>query len=303
MKTSIYKQKVEPEYEVEKRNVNEFLSIANEIVSNVKIGNNEYIKNNQDMKKIMEHCRNEREKKSKRAKNVNSTNKLNFNNNNINIINNNTNEGSNNEFGGQWVSLNKENNSNSNAGNTNSLNCNNTFKKDNKQNTNNKKLLNDLEDTNSLKKNVSNIINRNFMYTANEGNKVNLNKISNLEAQPGKIRIKENTNVIRDLMSMKTDNTNSQGKIDLNIFLLDTLTKFEGNNKKGYKGNMSLADIMQEIRAIANKHNSDNDHDSEEVLKNYIVVKELASSLKNRLHSNTKTSFSLFDYKPRKNDY
>jgi len=30
---------------------------------------------------------------------------------------------------------------------------------------------------------------------------------------------------------------------------------------------MSLADIMQEIRTIANKHNSDNDHDSEEVLK------------------------------------
>lgn len=66
---------------------------------------------------------------------------------------------------------------------------------------------------------------------------------------------------------------------------------------------MSLADIMQEIRTIANKHNSDNDHDSEEVLKNYYLVKELANSLKNRLHSNTKTSFSLFDYKPRKNDY
>jgi hypothetical protein len=65
---------------------------------------------------------------------------------------------------------------------------------------------------------------------------------------------------------------------------------------------MSLADIMQEIRTIANKHNSD-DHDSEEVLKNYYLVKELANSLKNRLHSNTKTSFSLFDYKPRKNDY
>ena len=66
---------------------------------------------------------------------------------------------------------------------------------------------------------------------------------------------------------------------------------------------MSLADIMQEIRAIANKHNSDNDHDSEEILKRYKEIKEMANSLKNRLHSNTKTSFSLFDYKPRKNEY
>ncbi len=82
------------------------------------------------------------------------------------------------------------------------------------------------------------------------------------------------------------------------------MARFEANkDKKVIKGNMSLADIMQEIRAIANKHNSDNDHDSEEILKNYIVVKDLANSLKNRLHSNTKTSFSLFDFKPKKNEY
>lgn len=65
---------------------------------------------------------------------------------------------------------------------------------------------------------------------------------------------------------------------------------------------MSLAEIMHEIRTIANKHNSDNDQDSEEIMKKYREIKEMAFSLKGRLHSNSKTSFSLFDYKPRKHD-
>lgn len=220
MKTSLFKQKVEPEYDIEKRNVNEFLSIANEIVSNVKIGNNEYVKNNQDMKRILEQSRNEREKKLIRKKINNSNNKINNNNNNnLNInsnvnINNNTNDFSNNE----WINLNKENYSNSNANNTNNLNSNinnSTNKRDNKLSTNNKKPLNDLDDQNGLRKGVSSIINRNFMSTANEGNRVNLNKISNLEAQPGKIRIRENTNILKDYANMKTDNTNSQGKFKL----------------------------------------------------------------------------------------
>ena len=72
--------------------------------------------------------------------------------------------------------------------------------------------------------------------------------------------------------------------------------------KKRQNQNMSLAEIMQEIRHIANKHNSDNDQDSEEILKKYKEIKDMAFSLKNRLYSNTKTSFSLFDYKPKKND-
>jgi hypothetical protein len=208
MKSSLYKQKFEPEYEIEKRNVNEFLSIASEIVSNVKIGNNEYIKNNQDMKKIMEQSRNEKEKKLVRKKINNSNNKLN--NNNNNNINNIVNENQNNEYGGQWLSLNKENSSNVNYGNTNYGN-NNSGKKDLKFNTNNKRIHNDQEDPNGIKKNVSNIINRNFMATANEGNRVNLNKISNLEAQPGKIKIRENNNYVRDAINLKTEHTASQG--------------------------------------------------------------------------------------------
>jgi hypothetical protein len=65
---------------------------------------------------------------------------------------------------------------------------------------------------------------------------------------------------------------------------------------------MSLAEIMNEIRTIANKHNSD-DHDSEEIMKKMKEIREMAFSLKNRLHSNVKTSFSLCEYNPRKNDY
>lgn len=201
MKTSLYKQKYEPEYEIEKRNVNDFLSIANEIVSNVKIGNNEYMKNNQDMKKIMEQSRNEKEKKLIRKKVNNSNSKLGN--------NNAVNENQNNEYGGQWVSLNKENNTNLNIANTNYVN--NPNKKDNKLNTNNKRIYIEQDEPNSMKK-VSNIINRNFMSTANEGNRVNLNRISNLEAQPGKIKIRENSNYIRDLINVKTEPTGTQGK-------------------------------------------------------------------------------------------
>ena len=54
MKISLYKNKIEPEYELERRNMNEFLSIGSEIVANVKVGNYEYIKQHQDMKKIMD---------------------------------------------------------------------------------------------------------------------------------------------------------------------------------------------------------------------------------------------------------
>jgi hypothetical protein len=201
MKSSIYKQKIEPEYEIEKRNLNEFLSIANEIVSNVKIGNNEYVKNNQDMKKIMELSRNEKEKKLIRKKVNTSNTKLNS---------NNMSQNQNNENGGQWLSLNKENNSNLNSGNINHFH--NTTKKDNKQNTNNKRINNQQDDPNSMKKQVSNLINRNFMSTANEGNRVNLNKISNLEAQPGKIKIRENINYMRDPINLKTEHTGAQGK-------------------------------------------------------------------------------------------
>jgi len=217
MRSSLYKQKFEPEYEIEKRNVNDFLSIANEIVSNVKIGNYEYIKNNQDMKKIMEQSRSEKEKKFIRKKlNINNSNnnKIN-NNNNINI--NNVNENQNSEYGGgQWVSLNKENNPNLNAANTN--NVNNINKKDHKLNTNNKRFYNEQDDSNCLKRNVSNIINRNFMSTVNEGNRINLNRISNLEAQPGKIKIKETINQIKDLINVKTEQMVTQGISTFKVF-------------------------------------------------------------------------------------
>lgn len=91
------------------------------------------------------------------------------------------------------------------------------------------------------------------------------------------------------------------------------MNKFDGSNnhnnilmrdyqKKLNKGNMSLTEIMQEIRAIANKHNSD-DHDSEEILKKFREIKDMSDSLKHRLTSNIKTNFSLFDYKPPKHDH
>ena len=71
MKSSLCKQKVEPEYEIERRNVNDFLSIANEIVSNVKIGNNEYIKQNQDIKKIMDQHKSDKDKKIVKKNSIN----------------------------------------------------------------------------------------------------------------------------------------------------------------------------------------------------------------------------------------
>jgi hypothetical protein len=65
---------------------------------------------------------------------------------------------------------------------------------------------------------------------------------------------------------------------------------------------MSLAEIMNEIRTIANKHNSD-DHDSEEIMKKMKEIKEMANSLKSRLNINVKTSFIFCEFNPKKNDY
>jgi len=212
MKSSLYKQKIEPEYEIEKKNVNDFLSIANEIVSNVKIGNNEYVKNNQDMKKILEQSKNDREKKFIKKKINNTSNNNKQINNNINNMNLNSNV---NDFSGnEWIGSNKDNNLLSNPNNTNygSNNINSSQnKKDIKMSTNNKKFSCDMDDQGNLRKGASVILNRNLMSTANEGNRVHLNKISNLEAQPGKIRIRENTNNYKDYVNINTDHTNIQG--------------------------------------------------------------------------------------------
>lgn len=212
MKSSLYKQKIEPEYEIEKRNLNEFLSIANEIVSNVKVGNNEFIKQNQDMKRIIEQSKLDKEKKI-RKKIIANNHKNNLNNHiinsNINIINS-LNE----------VQQNLEYVGNSSANGYSSNNA-------NKENSSNKKDMklsitlnkrfpnlnnngNDFEDNiSSVKKGFTTILNRNFISTVYDGNKINLNKIANLEAQPGRIKVKDNT---KDYPSMKTDNTNTQGK-------------------------------------------------------------------------------------------
>jgi hypothetical protein len=172
MKTSLYKNKVEPEYQMERRNINEFLSIGSEIVANVKLGNYEYIKQNQDMKKIMDKQEPKKLTKKKlntiknstKEKDVNNTNELdgNFNNNN----------------------------------NQNNLPLINNTRIFNKQISNIRK---DSEETNNTKRHLI----KNIPSIA-EGNKVNLSKISNLEAQPGKIRIKD---IFKDSINLKTEGT------------------------------------------------------------------------------------------------
>jgi hypothetical protein len=55
VKYSLNRQKSEPEYEMEKKNISDFLSISHDIVSNVKTINSEIIKRNKDIKKLTDN--------------------------------------------------------------------------------------------------------------------------------------------------------------------------------------------------------------------------------------------------------
>jgi hypothetical protein len=174
MKTSLYKNKIEPEYQMDRRNINEFLSIGSEIVANVKLGNYEYIKQNQDMKKIMDKLEPKKLTKKKLNNKKNATKEKDINNTN--------------EVDGYHY-----NNNNNNQ---------NILPLINNSRTLNKKISNirkDSEENNNSKRHPM----RNISLQV-EGNKVNLNKITNLEAQPGKIRIKD---MYKDSINLKTDGT------------------------------------------------------------------------------------------------
>jgi hypothetical protein len=109
--------------------------------------------------------------------------------------------------------------------------------------------------------------------------------------------------------SLSIENTlkNTTGILNSNLTrgLVSHMDKFLDNNsnipinkKKNY---VSLADVMTEIKTLSNKHNFDNDLDTEEVAKLLNVVKDVTNSLKYKLKDSTGGNFTLsfgnFEYK------
>jgi hypothetical protein len=246
-KNALITKKTEPEYEIEKKNLNDFLSITNEIVSNVKLINNEIMKGGKDIKKLIDlKPESKAEKLIKKKRNYIDENikncKQNTNKSNDIIIEND-----------HYLQL--ETNSNtSNLPLINSKPGKDKFKNDNKKQYSN-----------------SNLKDFRLSSLPSEIYNLNYSKIISLEAHPGKIKVKENLAPLSLRENIgKIEEVKEKDRENYNSKLLPTHSKNNHmsilrDNSEKKKIFISYSDILQEIKILSNKKNFANNEDTEEI--------------------------------------
>jgi hypothetical protein len=234
-KTALNTKKNEPEYEIDKKNINEFLSITNEVVSSVKSGNCELIKYNKDIKKLLDaKAESKAELLTKKQRNFVHENKKSVrnktNSNKITL-----------EYPDSDAQVSYEH--------TNNNNLPPIFNRGKKEKTtikNNKKFK-DLHH-----------------YLVTESYNLNYNKITNLETQPGKIRVKEYIPANFPKSDSAREKTENSQKEKINNKSGQKHLTIKEDKKNIY---ISYAKIMNEVRSLSFNKNNANNEDFEEVRK------------------------------------
>jgi hypothetical protein len=300
LKNSLNVRKSEPEYEMDKKNLNEYLSIMNEILTCVKNTNNEIVKNkNKDIKKLIDSkSENKLENAIKKNRNFVEENKKSISGvRKYNSIHNSQKINPNNEIENfnSYNSYNYENTINT-ATNLPLI-------------TSNLRLQKINDKPNSLSKNI--LFNINMSNNNNETYSVNYNKILNLETQPGKIKIRDNNSIplSKEIMTSvnKTENSTLEkeskdmNKVLTSRILYHTLKEFNNTNNDKKKNYISYNDIMSEIKLLSRKNHFANYEDTEEVKKMINDAKDTAMTLINKLKDSAPNSgylsFGKCDYK------
>jgi hypothetical protein len=253
-KNALNTKKNEPEYEIDKKNINDFLSITNEVVSSVKSATSEIIKGNKDIKKLLDakaeskaelltkKQRNFVHENKKSVKSKTNSNKITF------------------EHADSDAQVYSE------YSNNNLPPIFNRGKKEKTTVKNNK----NFKDFHHL--------------LVTESYNLNYNKITNLETQPGKIKVKEYIPAIipkSDSAREKTENSQKDKIINKSG---QKYLPVKDDKKAVY---ISYAKIMNEVRSLSfNKHNANNE-DFEEVRKLLKSAYEIGNELTTKFDDKT----------------
>lgn len=245
---SLNTKKSEPELEISEINMNDYLSILNENVSKIKDSHNEYFFKTKfkDLKKIYEAKRDINMTKIIKKKK-------------------------------EYISENKKN-----IKSTTSIRHNKLFTKSG--NSDNDTPKNSLpiiakytrgEKEKILSKSKDTIDNDNFS--------LNFNQILNLEAQPGKIKLRDlmPREPSKDNLILRTEESKMTSKF-FNTIKLNNTQQTKENNDWNKKNFVFVNDILNEIKLLSNKNNVAHYEDSEEVKKLLSKSIQTANYLKNK---------------------
>ena len=269
LKNCLMIKKSEPEFEMDRKNLNEFLAITNEIVTNIKKTNSEIVKDSKDIKKLIDaKAENNMENLIKKKRNYIDENRKKV--------------------------TSKKNNSNKNSIDTDQ-------QLDKTHSNNDLPIIssNPKSSQGKEKKYVkaSNNINNIFLH---DNYNINYNRIINLEAQPGKIKVKDNQNLIpmvKDhLLSINKTDSSGAEKESRNYKNTNSktlhITYKEINEKKN--GFVSYNDIMNEVQTLSNKNHTAYNEDTEEIIRYLKEVRTTGAEIKNCFKDTGTTSIVSF---------